>query len=396
MPSEVPEGWSGTALGLVAKLVMGQSPPSSLCNDEGRGLPFYQGNAEFGHRHPVASKWIVEEHKVAERGDVLISVRAPVGELNVAGERCVIGRGLAAIRGTKVDPDFTYFLMTERHSHLEALGQGSTFDAINSADLRDLRINLPPLPEQKKIAAILSSVDEAIQATQGVIDQTRRVKKGLLQDLLTRGIGHARVKESLIGEIPEGWEVRRLGDIASVERGRFSHRPRNAPHLYGGEHPFVQTGDIGAAEDLLLDHSQTLNEEGMTYSRKFPVGTILITIAANIGDVALTTYEVACPDSLVGIIPHEVDARWLLYVLAARKQHLDRYAPESAQKNINLQTLRPLRIAVPPKNEQQEIRDVIAGVSATIRRAEAGLECLSQTKAGLLQDLLTGKVRVTP
>ncbi len=228
------------------------------------------------------------------------------------------------------------------------MSQGGIMSGLNAGIVRTLELPLPPLPEQKKIAAILSSVDEAIQATQLVIDQTRRVKEGLLQDLLTHGLpGHTRFKQTEIGEIPESWEVRRLGDIASVERGKFSHRPRNAPHLYGGRHPFVQTGDIGAADDLLVSHSQTLNDEGLTYSRTFPAGTILITIAANIGDVALTTYPVSCPDSLVGIIPHSDDALWLLYTLAARKDRLDRHAPESAQKNINLQTLVPLPIAVP-------------------------------------------------
>ena len=99
--------------------------------------------------------------------------------------------------------------MHERRSRLLTLGQGSTFDAINGADLRNLPVPLPPLAEQRKIAVILTSVDEAIQATEAVIAQTRRVKEGLLQELLTKGIGHTRFKQTEIGEIPEGWEGNR-------------------------------------------------------------------------------------------------------------------------------------------------------------------------------------------
>jgi len=267
---------------------------------------------------------------------------------------------------------------------------------ISQDDIRACPLFLPPLPEQKKIAAILSSVDEAIQATEAVIEQTRKVKKGLLQELLTRGIGHTRFKKTEIGEIPESWQIMRLDELATVERGRFSHRPRNAPHLYGGQYPFVQTGDVGAAEDFLDEHVQTLNENGLKVSKLFPIGTILITIAANIGDVCLTTYEVACPDSLVGIIPKNVDAQWLLYVLSTRQDRLDRNASESAQKNINLQTLRPLQVPVPPLEEQVELRDTIVSCTNSLKSASLQLVSLQQAKSGLLQDLLTGKVRVQP
>lgn len=267
---------------------------------------------------------------------------------------------------------------------------------VTPSEFLNVSVVCPPLPEQKNIAAILSSVDDAIAATQAVIDQTRKVKEGLLHDLLTRGIGHTRFKQTEIGEIPEGWEVKRLEELATVERGRFSARPRNDPKYYGGDIPFVQTGDVTSSDGFLRKHSQSLNEAGLKVSKLFPKGTILITIAANIGDVALAGYDVAFPDSLVGIIarPQFADTMWLLFALQRCKEVLDAQATQNAQKNINLQVLKPLLLPVPPIEEQRRISSTLNGVVAAIAEGMAKVDRIIAVKRGLMQDLLSGSVRV--
>ena len=213
--------------------------------------------------------------------------------------------------------------------------------------------------------------------------------------MLTRGIGHTRFKQTKIGEIPEEWEVRRLEEIALVERGRFTHRPRNAPHLYGGPYPFVQTGDIAAVERITTV-SQSLNEEGLAQSRMFPTDTILVTIVgANVGEAALTTFPVAAPDSVIGIAARSVDPAWLFGVASTWKPALQRAATQSARQNINLQTLRPKLVGVPPIREQEAIRERVAAFSRATGLNLGTLAKLQDAKAGLLQDLLTGKVRVS-
>ncbi|MBU2931227.1 restriction endonuclease subunit S, partial [Vibrio cyclitrophicus] len=140
--------------------------------------------------------------------------------------------------------------------------------------------------------------------------------------------------------VPKGWELKKLEELATVERGKFSARPRNDPKYYGGDIPFVQTGDITAAKTYLSSFNQTLNEDGLKVSRLFPKNTILITIAANIGDTAITLFEVSCPDSLVGIQARKgVDCVWLNSYLETCKDELDGKATQNAQKNINLQVL---------------------------------------------------------
>lgn len=400
MQTEIPAGWETRRLGEVAKLIMGQSPPSSLYNEEGRGLPFYQGNAEFGYLHPVAKNWIEKEFKVAEPGDVLVSVRAPVGELNVAAERCVIGRGLAAVRGTQLDRAFTYYLMAERSQRLASLGQGSTFDAINSGDLRGLRVSVPPLPEQKKIAAILASVDEAIQATEAVIEQTRRVKEGLLQDLLTRGIGHTRFKQTRIGEIPEAWEVKRLQEIC---REKITYGiVQCGPHVDDGV-PYVRVSDMLAPELSVSGMLRTDPEIAAKFSRsRVEVGDVIYALRGKIGEVRLVSPSVAGANLTQGTArlspAASVSPHFLLWVMrspATMKQG-ELEAKGSTFKEITLARLRQLRIPVPPLHEQDAIVDRLQSAEASERQSTESLELMQEVKTGLLQDLLTGAVRVAP
>ena len=215
------------------------------------------------------------------------------------------------------------------------IANGVTRFGLTLEATRSLPILLPPLPEQRAIAAVLDSIDEAIERTEEVIAATERLRDALLHELLTRGVPgqHSEWKQAPgIGTIPECWDVVRLGDVAEVERGKFAHRPRNEPKFYGGDIPFIQTGDVVRANGIVKQHSQTLNELGLSISRLFPAGTIIITIAANIGETAIAGYPVAFPDSLVGVTPSGIDTRFLEYFLRTQKSRLNLLAPESAQK----------------------------------------------------------------
>jgi type I restriction enzyme S subunit len=151
--------------------------------------------------------------------------------------------------------------------------------------------------------------------------------------------------------------MRPLGEIACVERGMFSHRPRNLPEFYGGEYPFVQTGDVHGAERILKRFEYSLTELGTTYSKSFPAGTIFVTIAAVIGATAISDREVFVTDSVVGVVPSEnTDTDYLELFLRHKRHYLDtQAATQTAQKNINLQVLRPLLVPCPPRTEQKRV-----------------------------------------
>ncbi len=149
------------------------------------------------------------------------------------------------------------------------------------------------LSEQKKITHILSTVQRAIEAQERIIQTTTELKKALMRKLFTEGTRSEPKKQTEIGPIPESWEVVESGEIARIERGKFSHRPRNEPRFYGGNYPFVQTGDITNCDGYIRSHVQTLNEEGPAISKMFRKGTILITIAANIGFTGILQFDSA-------------------------------------------------------------------------------------------------------
>lgn len=150
---------------------MGQSPPSSTYNTSGTGLPFFQGKADFGEIYPNTRVYCSQPARVAEPGDILISVRAPVGPTNLARERCCIGRGLSALRSSKhLDAAFLFYFLRYYEPQLAKLGLGSTFAAINRDDLEDTSIPLPDLPEQKRIARQLEQANRLRRTRRYVIE----------------------------------------------------------------------------------------------------------------------------------------------------------------------------------------------------------------------------------
>jgi len=219
---EVPRDWEVVRLGdgekEIAEIIMGQSPPSFTYNEAGEGLPFLQGKAEFGEIFPSPVMYCSQPIKTAEPNDVLISVRAPVGDVNIAPFTCCIGRGLAAIRPSKdkLSHLFLFYYLKQNAKRFENISAGSTFKAITKRDIENFLIPLPPLPEQRAIAEVLSTIDEAIQKTEEVIAKVQRLKKGLMQELLTKGIGHTEFKDTEIGRIPKEWEVVRLGKTLEI------------------------------------------------------------------------------------------------------------------------------------------------------------------------------------
>ncbi|CEN81215.1 restriction endonuclease subunit S [Paraclostridium sordellii] len=183
---EIPVDWEVKKLEDVSYITMGQSPSSDSYNDKGIGVPFFQGNSEFGNIYPTVKKWCSEPKKIAEPLDILISVRAPVGAVNINNDRACIGRGLASIRqSNKINYMYLYYVLSISQDILNSSAQGSTFTAINSKDLKNFKIAIPSLDEQLKIAQILLSLDNNIEDYKNKKEKLEELKKGLMQQLLT-------------------------------------------------------------------------------------------------------------------------------------------------------------------------------------------------------------------
>ena len=190
----LPEEWEVVQLKEIARITMGQSPPSSTYNDARNGLPFLQGKAEFGELYPIPVKWCSSPIKIANSGAVLVSVRAPVGDVNVAPWRCCIGRGLAAVEAKDANNDLLFYWLRLSKRLLESKGTGTTFRSINKDALASFPVPLPPLPEQRAIAEMLRAVDRKIQAEERRKAALDALFRTLLHHLMT---GKVRVRGPL-------------------------------------------------------------------------------------------------------------------------------------------------------------------------------------------------------
>ena len=339
----------------------------------------------------------------------------PVGDLVLAklgdpiGKTCLVpeymGNGLVVadvvrirLSPNKADKYFMEYLLNSRMciTQLEMETIGSTRPRVNISQVRDLEVPVPPLPEQKKIAEVLTTIDEAIVKNDEAIEKTQRIKKGLMQQLLMRGIGHKEFQETEIGMIPKEWDVGYLGDIATLDRGKFAHRPRNDPRFYGGKYPFIQTGDISEAKGIVTKYSQTLNEDGIKISRLFKKGTLVITIAGNIGDIGILNFDSYFPDSIVGITPvkTKIHSIFLVFMMTILKGRISSIAPRSTQKNINLEILKKVKLPLPPLFEQKKIADILSVSDKKIELFTNRKTKLERIKKGFMNELLTGKKRV--
>ena len=399
MPVESPAGWAQVRLGEVAEVLSGVAKNTKRHLTDPVEVPYLRvANVQDGFLDLSEIKTIRLERSEVERftlrdGDVLMNEGGDIDKLGRGAvwkaevAPCVHQNHVFSVRcGSRLLP---YHLSAVAESpigksyFLEVGKQTTNLASINKTLLRDLPIPLPPLPEQKKIAAILSSVDEAIQATQGVIDQTRRVKEGLLQDLLTRGIGHTRFKESPIGEIPEGWEVRQLGEVTeSRDSQRIPLKAADRQQRQGEYRYYGASGVIDYVDGFIFDGLNLLvAEDGFNLLRR----------ATPIAFVVDGQYWVNNHAHVLG--PTGVVD---LHFLAAYFARLDirPYLTGFEMPKLNAKALGSVKVPVPPMAEQEQIAARLHAVDGTVRTATASVAELQQVKAGLLQDLLTGQVRV--
>jgi type I restriction enzyme S subunit len=396
-------------LGELAYFEMGQSPPSSCVSEDEVGLPFLQGNAEFGAAFPTPESYCSEPKKTCKPGDILISVRAPVGDLNKADQTYTIGRGLAAIRFTEISTEFGWQLLNYWAEDLDKVAQGTTFKAISKRDLGALELLLPPLSEQRRIAEILDAADEAIRRSERVIAKLREVKKGLLHDLLTRGLdadGNLRdpeahpeqFRDSPLGRIPREWEVLPL--IRVVPRADYGV---SVPLDYGRGTPVLRMNNLENGEVDLSDLKTSDSKEAATLLLE-PLDVLFnrTNSMEHVGRTGIWRGQLeraSFASYLVRLVP---DPEWLnseylnLWLNSRRTQlMIRRYAtPGVSQVNINPTNLRKTLIALPDTSAQGAIVRVVATHDARIGAEEAALEKLRQVKRGLMDDLLTGRVRV--
>jgi type I restriction enzyme S subunit len=219
----------------------------------------------------------------------------------------------------------------------------------------------------------------------------------ILEERHRRPAGKGKYKEprgpdtTQLPELPEGWTWTILPQLGELNRGKSKHRPRDDKHLYGGPYPFIQTGNVRKSEELISAYSQTYSELGLQQSRLWPAGTLCITIAANIAETGILTFDACFPDSVVGFISESgpITTRYIEYFLRTTRKKIERFAPATAQKNINLDVLQAVAVPLPPLPEQERIVAEIERRLSIAAEAEAQADTNLQRAERLRQSILT-------
>ncbi len=373
---------------------MGQSPPGkAVFEDQDEpsksGLPFIQGNAEFGNLFPNPTKRCAKPLRVAQPGDFLMSVRAPVGATNRNRTTLCIGRGLAAIRFDKASRAYGWHAVNMAKKTLERYCQGSTFKAIRRHDLITLQVPLPPPDERQRIARILDSVDEAIERTDGVIGASEELRDSLLHHLLGgdrfQSVG---TRHSPPADLPDGWRMVRLGDMASIRRKKITPKPSDCLPYIGLEHI--------APHGRLLGHGRA----GDTQSAKtvFKSGdTLFGKLRPNLRKTVRVSFAGVCSTDILALFPSdESTGGYLIALMSGPSVHNAalRSASGTRMPRTSWPFLRWLPVPLPPREEQQRIARILDSVDETIEQTRREQEALVELKQSMADALLSGRVRV--
>jgi type I restriction enzyme S subunit len=373
---------------------MGQSPPGDTYNTEGLGMPFMQGSAEFGEHSPRPVKFCSAPLKIAEVGDLLLSVRAPVGDSNIADQRIAIGRGLAAIRGNEqAITTFLRLLVQSNTRQLLATSGTGMFSSITGKNLRELSIELPPPSEQKRIIDVMASVDAYIAALQQQAVHARSARNAVLHELLTAG--------------GDDWTETTLGEVAALGKGgawgedepgqglveAVCLRGTDLADLIDGQHPAAPV--------------RWLKESELTKARCAENMILIETSGSKCGRSVLLTAEMLyafarpvvfsnfCRTLQIDLnrITNKYAELW--FSNAYSNGLIPSYRATSAMPNLDIKSLLRIEtILLPPLNEQKRIMDIVSAIDVVIRAAVNAIADAQKLRSGLLSDLLSGEHKI--
>jgi type I restriction enzyme S subunit len=353
--------------------------------------------------------------RIVKSGDILFATVRPNLKGHFFARRVdgnvVASTGFAVIRAKAgvASPAFLYqsLLSGNVDAQIEKLTVGSNYPAVNSADVKGLLLPAPPLPEQQKIAAILTAVDDKLGVIARQIEATQTLKQGLMQTLFSRGVGtqdangrwvpHAEFKDSELGEIPASWDVAEIQSIAEVIRGA-SPRPQGDLRYYGGDVPRLMGADVTRDGKWVTPQIDFLTQEGAKRSRPCPKGTLTIICSGDVGIPSFLAVDACIHDGFLALINiDEVSANknYLYHVISSLKQRLDASATHGGVfTNLTTTILKEFRLPLPSIAEQEKIAAALDAVDDKLAVAAKRHQRFQTLKRGLMQKLLTGEWRV--
>lgn len=316
--------------------------------------------------------------KIFPAGTILYTIFATLGEVSILDIDAATNQAIAGIqiKSDKVDRDFLYYFLTSLKPTISNIGRGVAQNNINMPILKEIEVPLPPLDEQRKIAAVLDKVSNLIAKRFQQLDKLDEMVKSRFVEMFGDPVSNSL-------DLP----LLSLSQLGEFGRGVSKHRPRNAPELLGGKYPLIQTGEVANSKLYISSYENTYSELGFKQSKMWKSGTLCITIAANIAKTAILTFDACFPDSVVGFTANEkTNNIFIHYWFEFFQQILEAQAPESAQKNINLKILNELKVIVPSIELQNQFVAFVEQTEKTKITVNRSLDKLETLKKALMQE----------
>jgi type I restriction enzyme, S subunit len=384
----LPKRWRWVQLGQVCEIIAGQSPPGSTYFREPVGLPFFQGKMDFGKLNPTTRTWCSKPIKISQPGDILISVRAPVGPTNVADAKCCIGRGLAAIRcSDKVNKDYILWALKLFELDISKMGSGSTFTSINIPELKKFEIPLPSLTEQQRIAKRLNEQMASIEKARAAVDARLEAAQALPAAYL-REVFPQRGQE-----LPKGWRWSQLKDVCKQDKNiiDFKDERRNNLDFIGLENIESGTGKFNLIPKLKLASNSTtffFDSRHILYGKLRPY----------LNKVALPNFKGQCTTELVPLlVAKEINRDFIAWIIR-REDTIEAVMKEktgSRMPRADMDILLSVVFPIPISYVEQEriitlLNSRIAKTQNIIQKTQQELDIINTLPAALLGQAFSG------
>lgn len=353
-----------------------------------------------GSERRITEKGLTETNlTLMPKNSLIISTRAPVGYVAVVENETTFNQGCKGLiprNWDEIDTSFYCYYLLSKKRALENRSGGCTFKELSKKMLESFYIPKAPIKEQHAIAEILSTVDDAIGKVEEAIVRTGWLKTGLMQSLLSRGVGHTQFKETKVGRVPVGWDVVKLGENSKTYAGGTPSRKN--PAFYGGDVPWVKSGEVN--QGYIYQTEERITKAGLNNSsaKMVPKNTVLMAMyGATAGQAGILKIDATTNQAVLAICPqdNEFDYRFMYYLLSSKIKRLIAKTQGTGQPNLSKNLIDSLKIPIPSTiKEQQKIAEILSTVDIKIELEQKRKTRLERIKQGLMNELLTGKKRV--
>ena len=404
----IPEDWDALMLTEGINLVSGHHVMAEYYNSEGKGVPYLTGPADFPNGQIVISKFTVRPTSMCEYGDILITVKGSgAGTLIESDGFYCISRQLMSIKSHRWNNRFLKYSMLQNAERIKSAASG-LIPGLSRSDILEQKLPIPSLLEQTAIANALSDVDALIGSLEALIAKKQAIKTATMQQLLT---GRTRLpqfsrnpdgspkgyKSSDLGEIPKDWEVQKIGTFTDCTAGGTPSTSISS--YWGGSNPWMSSGELHLKR--VFDVAGRITDLGLANSstKYIPAESVLIGLAGQgktRGTVAISKVALCTNQSVAAIFPSSnYHSEYLYYNLDSRYEELrDLSTGDGGRGGLNLTIIRNLALPLPDVEEQTAIATILSDMDEDIQSLEARLAKTRDLKQGMMQQLLTGKIRL--